>query len=292
MKINEKCLPCLVNQAIKICEITKIKNREQLYKDLFLYLSTLDFSKSNPEVIGYTFRLLKKYTTNLDPYLEIRNYYNTLFLNKSDYFQSLINSSSNSFNQALMIATIGNIIDFNPIHQSTEEEKLKWFDGISEKVFTINHSNKLIHDIKNSTSLLYLGDNCGEICLDKLFIKKIKEVNPNLTIYFGVRGAPVVNDSIEEDAYYVGMDEIATIISNGDDSLGTVLSRVSEDFLTLFNQADMILSKGQANYESLSEVTDKNIYFLLVTKCDVIANDIGVPTQSIICMNNKEVSNE
>ncbi len=113
----------------------------------------------------------------------------------------------------------------------------------------------------------YLGDNCGEICLDKLLIKRIKKVNPKLDIYFGVRGSAVVNDSIEDDAFSVGINEYATIISNGDDSLGTVLKRTSKAFKEIYEKVDIIIAKGQANYESLSEENDKNIYFLLIAKC-------------------------
>ena len=126
----------------------------------------------------------------------------------------------------------------------------------------------------------------GEICLDRLLLKQIKKVNPALSIYFAVRGAPVINDSIEADAYQVGIDEYATIISNGDDSLGTVLSRTSKEFNMIYNQSDIIISKGQANYESLSEA-EENIYFLLMSKCDVIAKDIGVPSGSLICMKKR-----
>ena len=111
-------------------------------------------------------------------------------------------------------------------------------------------------------------------------------MNPHIKIYFGVRGTAVVNDSIEEDAYDVKMDEYATIISNGDQSLGTVLSRTSQEFQNVYHQADVIISKGQANYESLSEEKE-NIYFLLMVKCEVISQYIGVPIQSMICMKNK-----
>ena len=100
------------------------------------------------------------------------------------------------------------------------------------------------------------------------------------------RGKPVVNDSILEDAYEVGMDQYATIISNGDESLGTILSRVSQEFLDVYHQADLIIAKGQANFESLSE-EDKNIYFLLMVKCDVISRYIGVKQKSFVCLSQK-----
>lgn len=138
------------------------------------------------------------------------------------------------------------------------------------------------NDIKKAKTILYLGDNCGEICLDKLLLKRIKQLNPSLKIYFGVRGKPVVNDSIESDAYEVGIDEYASIISNGDNSLGTILSRTSAQFNQIYQNCDFVIAKGQANFESLSE-ENKKIYFLLMVKCDVIAKYINVPEKSLVC---------
>lgn len=288
MKINYKCLPCLVNQVVKVAEITKVNNREELFKELFKYLSELDFNKTNPEIIGESFKLIKKYTGNNDPYYETRKFYNDLFLKMVDGFEIKINNSPKSFEEAVKYAIVGNIIDFNPIHNSSIDDILKCFEDIEYKKMLINNTEKLMKDIQKGKSLLYIGDNCGEICLDKILIKKIKEYNPNIDLYFGVRGEPVVNDSIEEDAYYVGINQYAKIISNGDCSLGTVLNRTSQDFNKLFNEADIIIAKGQANYESLSEEKGKNIYFLLMTKCEVIACDIGVGEKEVICLNSGE----
>ena len=180
-------------------------------------------------------------------------------------------------------AVIVNIIDFNPIHNSTLEEIMDFINQADELEFQINHMEQLKQEIKKAKSVLYLGDNCGEICFDKLFIKEIKKQNPNILIYFGVRGEPVINDSIESDAYEVGINEYATIISNGDGSLGTVLERTSTEFQKNFEEVNIVISKGQANYECLSECEKKGIFFLLMTKCEVIAEDIGVPVKSLIC---------
>ena len=206
----------------------------------------------------------------------------------SKTYEEKIIASEDSFYQAMKYAVIGNIIDFNPIHNSTMEEIMDFINQADGLGFQINDMNQLKQEIKNAQSILYLGDNCGEICFDKIFIKEIKKYNPDVNVYFGVRGEPVINDSIETDAYAVGMDEYASIVSNGDGSLGTVLERTSEAFQSIFEQADVIIAKGQANYECLSECEKVGIYFLLMTKCEVIADDIGVPVKSLICMKNKE----
>ena len=284
MKINYDCLPCLINQVNKVADITKAEDREELLKQVFAYLSTLTFNETNPEIFGATFELTKKHIGNDDPYKEIRTYYNTLFLEMQESFSQKIASAANPFQQAIKYAILGNIIDFNPMHNSSMENTMQQFEDIDTLTLTVDHTDKLAADIEQGKRLLYLGDNCGEICLDKLLIQEIKRKNPTLEIYFGVRGTSVVNDSIEADAYFVGMDEYATIISNGDRSLGTVLHRTSAEFKEIYNSADIIIAKGQANYESLSDETAHNIYFMLVTKCHIIANHIGVPLQSLLCM--------
>lgn len=290
MRINYQCLPCLVNQAVRVAEITNAKDRDILFRKTLEYLSHIDFSKTNPEITGENFRLLKEHIKNEDPYKDTRSYYNNMFLNMLDEFEKNIDSMDNSFQEAVKYAIIGNIIDFGPMHDFTIEDVLKWFKNTENLSLTVDHTIKLRDDIASAKSLLYLGDNCGEICLDKLLVKKIKELNPHIHIYFGVRGEPVVNDSIEEDAYKVGMDEYADIISNGDCSAGTVLSRTCKEFNSIYEAADVVIAKGQANYESLSGQEGKNIYFLLMTKCSVIAENIGVPQKSLVCMNASRVN--
>ena len=281
MKMNEKCLPCLINQVIKVACMTNAHNREELYKRVFEYLSQEDFSKTNPEIIGSTFKMLKQHIHNDDPYLKIRNDYNELFLKMSDDFLIKINQSDDPFYKAVLFAVMGNIIDFNPIHNHNEDDIMNHFKEIDKNKLYFNDIEDLKDDILSSQTLLYIGDNCGEICLDKILIMKIKELNPNLDIYFGVRGYPIVNDSIEADAYKVHMDDYANIISNGDDSLGTIIHRTHDDFKAIYHKADFVISKGQANYESLSD-EHKNIYFMLMIKCDVIAQYIGAPEKSMV----------
>ncbi len=290
MKLHDKCLPCVVNQVIKVANITGITKKEELLREVFTYLSKMNFDETTPEIIGEIFNMIKRHTKNPDPYKETRNYYNTLFMELLPEFERKIDQAENSFMLAVRYAIVGNIIDFNPIHNTLLEDIYDCFDNMEQLELAIDDSSALMKDISIAGTLLYLGDNCGEICMDKILLKKIKELNPNVKLFFGVRGKPVVNDSISDDAYSVGIDEYAEIIDNGDGSLGTVLNRTSPVFKEVYNKADVVIAKGQANYECLSE-EDKNIYFLLMTKCDVIAKDIGVEEKKMICMKNKAWKN-
>jgi uncharacterized protein with ATP-grasp and redox domains len=284
MKLQEKCIPCIVSQSIKVADMVGIDDKNDLLKEMFRYLSDVDFSNiSSPELIGENFNVLKRITGNGDPYKETREKYNKMFLDRIDLFEEEIAKSEDDFMEAVKYAIIGNVIDFNPIHELTVSDVNEKFETLKTESLEIDDTRELQKDIDQAKSILYLGDNCGEICLDKILIKKIKERNPACQIYFATRGSAVVNDSVEDDAYLVGMDEYASIISNGDCSLGTVLTRTSKEFNNIYYNADIIIAKGQANYECLSN-EDENIYFLLMTKCDVIAKSIGIPEMKMICM--------
>lgn len=284
MKLQEKCIPCIVSQSIKVADMVGIDDKNDLLKEMFRYLSDVDFSNiSSPELIGENFNVLKRITGNGDPYKGTREKYNKMFLDRIDLFEEEIAKSEDDFMEAVKYAIIGNVIDFNPIHELTVSDVNEKFETLKTESLEIDDTRELQKDIDQAKSILYLGDNCGEICLDKILIKKIKERNPACQIYFATRGSAVVNDSVEDDAYLVGMDEYASIISNGDCSLGTVLTRTSNEFNNIYYNADIIIAKGQANYECLSN-EDENIYFLLMTKCDVIAKSIGVPEMKMICM--------
>lgn len=287
MRIQEKCIPCIVNQTIKVADMVGLQEKNDLLRSVFSYLSKVDYtSSSTPELIGEIFALLKDETGNHDPYKETRARYNKMFLEQLPMLEHEIKETDNPFLESIKYAIIGNIIDFNPIHDLSIADVKACFDKLKKESLELDDSALLLKELQSAAVLLYLGDNCGEICLDKILIKKLKEINPSCQIFFATRGTNVVNDSIEEDAYAVGIDDYADIISNGDGSLGTVLDRTSEAFQAIYRKADIIIAKGQANYECLSEES-QNIFFLLMTKCQVIADDIGIPEGKMICMKNR-----
>ena len=282
MKMQEKCLPCVVNQAIKVADMVGMKEKGNLLRRVFSYLSQVDYNAiTSPELIGEIFSIIKEETGNQDPYKETRQKYNKMFLERLPVYEKEIEQSKNPFEEAVKYAIIGNVIDFNPIHELTIRDVERHFKRLKGENLEINDAAFLQKELETAKTILYLGDNCGEICLDKILLKKIKAMNPKVQIFFATRGAAVVNDSIEEDAYLVGIDEVATVVSNGDSSLGTVLSRTSKEFLQIYEKADVVIAKGQANYECLS-TEKKNIYFLLMTKCQTIAKDIGALEMKMI----------
>lgn len=283
MKIYKKCLPCIVNQALKFIDVSCSEGRDGIINKIFECMSRADYDKmTTPELVGELFSLVTRETGVADPYKDIRRSCNELLLAQSEDFEREIDSASDPFSAAVKYSIVGNMVDFSHDYDLSPDSIRGFFNRFCGETLEIDDTELLKKDIMKAKTLVYLGDNCGEICLDKLLIKKIGEINPECRIYFVTKGSPAVNDSVYEDAIAVGMQEYAAVTDNGDSSLGTVLGRVSRDFLEIFNSADVIISKGQANYECLDDA-EGNIYFLLMAKCKVIADALGTGEMKMVC---------
>lgn len=226
--------------------------------------------------------ILKRYTKNPDPYTEAKRKSNDLVLGMYTQLKKQISESDNPFDTALRLAIAGNIIDFAVSSSFNLQSAI---DKVLHSDFAIDHSAHLKQDLLNAKTVLYLGDNAGEIVLDKLFIETMKHSN----LYYAVRGDPVINDATIEDARYVGMDVNAHVLSNGYDAPSTIIEHCSTEFKETFNHADIIISKGQGNLEGLLNKTSKKVYFLLMVKCDVIANVLQVKKGDFVVKKNNQV---
>jgi len=197
-------------------------------------------------------------------------------------YESILSSQiaemSDSLKAAMMFSAAGNAIDLAPDHQI--KDLYKRYMEIISRGFSWDDYELFCKKVAQSKSLLYLGDNAGEIVWDKILIEELLE-NFNLDIIYAVRGFPILNDVTLEDAQYVKMTELVTVVSNGSEAPGTLLSRCSEEFIRTYQKSDLILSKGQGNYESLSG-EKRPIFFLLTTKCPVIAEDIHCDMGDIV----------
>jgi damage-control phosphatase, subfamily I len=234
---------------------------------------------SAPEFLREAHAILRKYNNDADPFVKEKKKSNDLVLKMYPELKSMILKSEDPFNTALRLAIAGNIIDFGV--SSTFDLKAT-IDKVLKTGFAIDHSAQLKEAISKAQTVLYLGDNAGEIVFDKLLIEHI--MHPNL--YYAVRGKAVINDATIEDAKYIGMDVVADVISNGDDAPSTILKYCSPEFNDLFERADLIISKGQGNMEGLMGKTKKTVYYLLMAKCDFIANALMVKKGDFVVKKN------
>lgn len=246
MKTNILCIPCMINQVIKIGkELNKDEDSiEKVVFDTMRYISNISMDYSPPHITRNIYRMINIEFETEDPYGKIKEYYNKEMLKLEGDMQRIIDTAVDKFEAALKLAITGNIIDFGGNHHISKEDILNRIQEIENKNLDIDKSKELYNKLKKSKNLLYIGDNCGEIVFDKLFLKNIKKDFPELHIYYGVRGFPIINDITKKDAYDTGIDKYADIIDNGDAAPGTIIKFVSKDFRDKFYGADVIIAKG------------------------------------------------
>ena len=234
---------------------------------LLAYLAQADYRQSPPVLGRELHRMIRSELDDPDPYRKIKEDSNRMMLDRYADFEALVEGSADSFDTAMRLAIAGNAIDFGPRYQFDVMETI---EQVLTTTLAIDDSDELRHDLSSAGTLLYIGDNCGEIVLDRLFLSRIDSAQK----YFAVRGGPVINDATLADARSVGIEAVARVITTGDDSPGAVLETASEEFRRVLEAADVIIAKGQGNLEGLLEM-DRNIYFLLITKCDLVAERVG-----------------
>jgi uncharacterized protein with ATP-grasp and redox domains len=276
-----RCFFCFARAFERLIEKGNLqpKEKKQFANDMFGLFNDVKYDFSIPMVSRELHVLLKQYSNNPDPYKEEKKQSNDLVLGMYPELKDILFQSDNYFNTALRLAIAGNIIDFGI---SNTFDLHSTIDKVLNSDFAIDDSIQLKQALSEAKTVLYLGDNCGEIVFDKLFIETI--MHPNLI--YAVRGVPVINDVTSEDAKYVEMDLVADVISNGYDAPSTLLEHCSTEFLEVFNRADVIISKGQGNLEGLLGKTQKEVYFLLMVKCEVIADVLGVKKGDFVVMKN------
>ena len=280
MRTYLDCFPCFLRQALEASRMAT--DNENIHRTvLYSVLSTLSnisIHLSPPEIALLVHQRVKAITGNLDPYKEAKKRQNELALKHEGILRDQITEASNPLRTAMMLSAVGNAIDVGPGQQETGIYK-RYMELIGRD-FAWDDYGLFVEKISLSKSLLYLGDNAGEIVWDKILIEKLLN-HFDLDITYAVRGLPILNDVTMEDAEYVGMAELVKVISNGSEAPGTLLNRCSEEFVSRFRKTDLILSKGQGNYESLSK-ENRPIFSLLNVKCPVIAKDIHCDIGEIV----------
>jgi uncharacterized protein with ATP-grasp and redox domains len=276
MNIALDCIPCIVNSFFRLLKSGIVPDAEQepAMRRLLDFLSRADYHQSPPALGREMHCMIREVLKNPDPYKAIKDKFNTMMLGLYDDFQNMVQQADDPFDMAMRLSIAGNVIDFGP------QRQLDIMDTIQRVVhadLAIDDSRQLRRDVDAASTVLYVGDNCGEIVTDKLFIEALNHPS----VYFAVRGGPVLNDATVADAQRVGMDHVAHIVTTGDDAPGAVWETASDDFKKVFLAADVVIAKGQGNLEGLIDVKH-NIYFLLVIKCDLIAHQVGAKTGDFI----------
>lgn len=237
----------------------------------------MDFRTSPPAMAQQIHRFIRMITGVEDPYLEEKNRFNKQALKLYPELKERIETSVDPLETAVRLAIAGNIIDLG-VNSIVKKDQVE--QAIAESLIDkldLEVLQRFRNAIAAAEDILFLGDNAGEIVFDRLLIEQL----PYEKITFVVRGKPILNDVTMEDAQITGITALVEVIDNGSDAPGTILEDCSEDFRRRFDESDLLIVKGQGNFETLNNVP-KNRFFLLRPKCSVLAEHLGCKIGSLV----------
>lgn len=287
MRTYFDCIPCFLRQTLDSVRLTTDddKTQEQVMREVLNLLSDMDLYQSPPAMAQKMHHKIRKITGIKDPYLQIKNRFNKMALEMYPELRESITNSTDPLETAVRLAIAGNIVDLGVKTGLTKSE----IEKTIAQSLTDPLDKEALKEFKSATNqakdILYLGDNAGEIVFDRLLIEQL----PTENITFVIKAGPIINDATIEDAQIAGLTDIVSVVDNGSDAPGTILENCSQDFQHRFDKADLIISKGQGNYETLSDI-NKNIFFILRAKCPVIAHHLGCEIGNMILTKNKTVT--
>jgi len=278
MKAFLDCIPCFVRQALDTVRLVTDDEaiHGQLLREVLRAAGEMDLDWSPPVMGQRVHRMVRRLAGDSDPYLKMKQHFNRLALNKYAALKRCVESSDAPMETAVRLAIAGNVIDLGvnsdlseaQIDEAIEHALTTPFDGSVEEFCAA---------VSNAGDILYLADNAGEIVFDKLLVERMSPEKVTVV----VKGAPIINDAVMDDARDSGMTDLVKVIDNGSDAPGTILDDCSEAFRRRFDEADLVIAKGQGNYETLSDVP-KDIFFVLKAKCPVIARDLSCEVGSLV----------
>ena len=269
MKTYLDCYPCLLRQALSAARRAGASENQQhsILLNTMEELSAFPSDSTPPQLAYRIHQRVQQLTNNLDPYRDDKEQATQQALALYPGLKKKVSDSSDPLEMAVRIAIAGNIIDLGVAESYDLDATLK---RVLTQPLAINDLVSLRNTLARSVSVLYLADNAGETVFDRILIESL-----DIPVTYVVKAGPIINDATHEDAVAAGIDQVAKIIDNGSNAPGTLFDQCSELFRKRFAQADLIIAKGQANYESLSN-SSAPIFFLLQAKCSVIARDLGI----------------
>ena len=270
MKLNPFCMCCALNkQEQKIRRYPDMEKKTEYMKKVMALMSNTEEKDCAPSLSVDIQKLYSSFwNCPMEDFTEIKKEFNQLMLNMEVSIEDKIRKSNDPLEKALLYARIGNYIDFAALSNVDQSTVITLLDEKSSEDLDEKEYKNFLHDLSSAKKLVYLTDNCGEVVLDKMAVKILKEQYPNLDITVIVRGYPVVNDATMEDAEEIGLTDLVNVIGNGSNVGGTWIPGISSESRELLYNADLIIAKGQGNFETLNDC-GLNIYYLFLCKCDL-----------------------
>lgn len=273
MNAQPDCLACFMAQSLRAARLASADAavHRAVMDETAASLPAMDVAISPATLSMNLYQSVIRNSGVADPFYQQKREQNALALSLEPELRAMVAASEDSLLTALHIAAAGNTIDLGAL-QAHEINVHAEIEKVMRERFAIDHSAALRQSLEHCNDLLYLLDNAGEIVFDKLLIQELQRFSPVTAV---VKGAPIINDALMEDAIEVGLTDICPVIDNGGAFIGSPLELVPDRFLERLRQADVIVAKGQGNYETV-DVFDGDVFMILKAKCNVVARHMGV----------------
>ena len=286
---NSYCTQCLLKKHLTNYPDTATEEERLTYiRRLFSILTDIAPGESSPVVVNRILTLQKEMFDQFVDYTDIKKHFNQLMLEQEDWIYADISSAPDPIRRAVQYVMKGNYIDFGVLSDVNSEKLMELLSQAKDQAIDDQIFKELMQDLTSAKNMVLLTDNCGEIVLDKLLVRTIMSQFPDLQIHVIVRGGHALNDATMEDACQVGLPDLVKVIGNGTCLQGTYLPDISKEARDLLEQADVILSKGQGNFESL-QYCGLNIYYLFLCKCDLFTKRFHTHLYDGILTNDRYV---
>ena len=270
MRIIESCAECLYDKQ------KHLTDNEEYLKEIKNLIDNRGEDDTSPYLVYLFGQVHEKFFGKRASYKDVKKKYNDLVLSLEDEIRRKIEESENPLETALAYARVGNYIDSGAMNSVDEGTFLSLIEDVEVHDRDRKTIDSFVKQLGEAKTFLLITDNCGEIVLDKLFIEQLKKRFSHLDVNILVRGGEVLNDATMHDAEYVGMDKLGRVISNGNPVAGTVYGMLSDEAKDILDNSDVILAKGQGNYESLCK-QGRHIFYSFLCKCELFTSRFEVP---------------
>jgi len=280
MRIAPECFPCFFQQIVKTGRVVGASDSDLLraITEFAAALPRVAVTVTPAEVGGIAYRILAQVTKVADPYREVKRECVREALALYPAVKERVAASEDKLLAAAKAAIAGNVIDFGIV---SDEDIFAQLDAAMRQDLAVNHFPEFKRWLEESRSVLYIADNAGETVFDRVLIEELHK-----PVTYVVRESPIINDATTADAVQSGLSGIARLVSSGCSLPGTIPRFCSEEFCGKLAAADLIISKGQGNYEGLSEER-LPVFFLLKAKCEAVARDLKVNLGDLVLMKSR-----
>lgn len=285
MKADFECVPCILTQGLNT--VRRVTDDRKVHREVLNYimdrLRNDQLAMTPADHSNLAYQAVREVTGVEDPFKQEKQDLNRAAMELYPKLKQTVAESEDPLHTALKIAVAGNMIDLGIDSEFDIERDL---ERIIEDGFAIDDCLDFKSSLDKAEQILYIGDNTGEIVFDKVLVEQLGPEK----VTFVVKGGPIINDAMLEDTRQIGLNSICRVIPTANNCIGLPSSSITPDIEHALNTAGMIISKGQGNFETLSE-TNKNIFFLLKAKCTLVAKELGVRFGQVVLVHQQHLHN-